>query len=83
MVGIVRPFARFIRHRHRRRSNKSIAIFDCFIRFVWFGGTGRYNSIRIHLLQVVRASPHNANLDSNKTALSQMALARIAACGVC
>lgn len=40
--------------------------------------------IRIHLLhQVVRASPHNANLDSNKTALSQTALARIDACAAC
>lgn len=40
--------------------------------------------IRIHLLhQVVRASPRNANLDSNKTALSQTALARIDACAAC
>lgn len=84
--GIVRPFARFIRRRrrrcHRRRPTKSIAIFYFFIRFVRFGVPTRFDSIRIHLLQVVRASPHNANLDSNKTALSRTALARTDACSV-
>lgn len=49
------------------------------LRIVRFGRCqpNRINSIRSHLLQVVRAFPHNANLDSNKTALSITALARI------
>lgn len=94
MVGIVRPFARYIRRCRRRalamEPTEPIAIFDCFffstlLRIAGFGRCqpNRINSIRSHLLQVVRAFPHNANLDSNKTALSITALARIDACDAC
>lgn len=84
MVGIGRPFVRFVRSvvvfgviaiAMNAIPSKSIAIFDCFYSVSTGAGcrSNRLNSIsnRIHLLQVVRASPHNANLDSNKTALSQ------------
>lgn len=87
MVGIVRPFARYVRRASIMGATEFIAILDCFYLFFtrFSAGASRIESTQFEViyLQVVRASPHNANLDSNKTALSLTALARIDACNAC